>query len=71
MKIKLNPDNSLVVDIREKIKNNDGYCPCNLVKTPDTLCMCKDFRNMVNSNKAGECHCGLYISEYEKGEDLL
>ena len=44
-------------DIIEKLKANDGYCPCALVKTPDTVCMCKEFREM----KEGTCHCGLYV----------
>ena len=46
-------------EIIEKLKANDGYCPCALVKTPDTVCMCKEFREM----KEGTCHCGLYVKE--------
>lgn len=57
MKIILNPDYELVKEIREKLKQNDGYCPCATVKFADTKCMCKDFREKLE----GECHCGLYI----------
>ena len=38
-------------------KDNGGYCPCRLQKTPDTKCMCKEFREQ----EEGECHCGLYV----------
>lgn len=46
--------------ILQAVKNNDGYCPCELEKTPDTKCMCKEFQEM----KSGTCHCGLYTKEY-------
>jgi len=38
-------DDELAQEIVEKLKDNDGYCPCRLVKTPDTKCMCKEFRD--------------------------
>ncbi len=57
MKITTNPDKELVKTIREKLKANDGYCPCRLVKNEDTKCMCKEFL----TQEEGECHCGLYI----------
>lgn len=60
MKILLNPDKSIVEDIRKRLKENDGYCPCRLVKNKDTKCMCKEF---VEQTTSGECHCGLYIKE--------
>ena len=55
--IKLNPDTEIVDEIRKALKDNDGYCPCRVNKTPDTKCMCKEFREQ----DYGECHCGLYI----------
>lgn len=58
MRIVVNNDESLVNSIRKKLKDNDGYCPCRLVKTEDTKCMCKDF---INCNDPGPCHCGLYV----------
>lgn len=56
MAIKLNPDKEFVKDFRKKLKENDGYCPCRISKTPDTKCICKEFREQ----EEGECHCGLY-----------
>jgi len=55
--IKLNEDDVLVSNIRAALRENDGYCPCMLIKTPDTKCMCKEFRDMTE----GVCHCGLYV----------
>lgn len=60
--IKLNPDKEYVEEVRTRLKDNDGYCPCRIDRTPDTKCMCKDFRDM----KEGMCHCGLYIKEEDK-----
>ena len=57
MKIITNPDTEYVSLIREKLKENDGFCPCRVVKTEDTKCMCKEFKEQLE----GECHCGLYI----------
>ena len=59
-KIGKNPDNTFVKEMMEKIKENDRYCPCKLEKSPDTKCMCKEFRDQVTE---GYCHCGLYYKE--------
>lgn len=56
-KVILNPDKNFVSELRSKIKENDGYCPCVLLKTDDTKCPCKVFRDTK------ECHCGLYINK--------
>ena len=56
MKIKLNDDTELVKEIIQQLKDNQGYCPCRLSKTPETKCMCKEFREQYS----GICHCGLY-----------
>lgn len=37
------------------------YCPCAVEHTDDTVCMCKEFREM----KEGTCHCGLYTKTIE------
>ena len=58
-KIKLNPDSDRVREVCGALKANEGYCPCKLEKTPDTLCMCKEFREQ----QTGLCHCGLYMKE--------
>ena len=61
MKFNVNPNKAEVEKIRAAIKANDGYCPCQLEKTQDTKCICKDF---LEQTTEGWCHCGLYF----KGE---
>ena len=61
MTVTTNPDKELTAEIRAKLKENGGYCPCRLQKTPETKCMCKEFRDMIERRESGECHCGLYI----------
>lgn len=60
MKMRVNPDAEFVKEMRDKIKQNDGYCPCRIEKTQETKCMCKDFCDMLEQGKTGKCHCGLY-----------
>lgn len=43
--------------ITEAIQKNDGYCPCKINKSNDTLCMCREFRETMGD---AVCHCGLY-----------
>lgn len=61
MKIKTNPSwtDDEVQEFRASVKANEGYCPCRLTKTPETKCMCKEFREQ----DFGLCHCGLYYKE--------
>ena len=59
MNICLNEDKEHVKFIRENLKKNNGYCPCSLVKSEDTKCMCKEFRD----TKHGWCHCRLYYKD--------
>lgn len=61
MKINLNPDKEYVEKVRAKVKENQGYCPCKLERTPDTKCICKEFLEGLT----GMCHCGLYIKVEE------
>lgn len=60
LKIRLNPDKSMVESVCLALKENDGYCPCALFKTDDTKCMCKDFREQIAQGIPGKCHCELY-----------
>ena len=60
--IKVNKNKKLVAEIKQRIKDNNGYCPCRLLKNEDTKCMCKEFREQ----EEGECHCGLYVKIKEK-----
>lgn len=57
LKIVLNDDKDLVNEVRKRLKENNGYCPCKLIKTIDTKCMCREFREQTIE---GLCHCGLY-----------
>ena len=60
--IKVNKNKKLVAEIKQRIKDNNGYCPCRLLKNEDTKCMCKEFREQED----GECHCGLYVKIKEE-----
>ena len=66
MTIRQTPNVSYAKEIRQKLKENDGYCPCRINKTPDTKCMCREFREQIENGISGECHCGLYIAEEDK-----
>lgn len=60
-KIMFNPDREVVREIKAKLRDNSGYCPCSLLKNADTKCMCREFQEM----EEGMCHCGLYIKYME------
>ena len=60
IKVITNPDKDFVKEFREKLKENNGFCPCSLFKNEDTKCMCKEFREQIANGIIGECHCGLY-----------
>lgn len=49
--IEINPDFAKSVD------ENNGYCPCAIEDTDDTICPCKEFREQ---KEPGECHCGRF-----------
>ena len=57
-----NPDQKKYEEVTETVKANDGYCPCLIQRTPDTKCMCKEFRDFYESGKEGSCRCGRFIS---------
>lgn len=60
LKIIHNPDKEFYKKITQVVIDNDGYCPCELIKNDDTKCMCKTFREQ---HTEGECHCGRFIKE--------
>lgn len=68
MKIIQNPDDEYVKEMRKSLKDNDNYCPCSLLRNKDTKCMCKEFRDQVDRNEPGFCHCGLYCAVVESEE---
>ncbi len=65
VKIIKNPDEKFFAEISKAVADNDGYCPCAVLKNQSTKCMCEEFRNSVKEQKLGECHCGRYIAVYE------
>ena len=65
MRIVVTPDKEYAAEMKKKIKENNGHCPCKVEKTPDTKCMCKEFRDQIERNEPGVCHCGLYFAERE------
>lgn len=68
MKIKTIDDKQKAAEIQQAVKDNDGYCPCRLQHTPETKCMCQEFREQIAHGIPGNCHCGLYTAYYsEKG----
>ena len=67
MKVRKNADSKFVAEIQAAIKANDGYCPCRVIKTPDTKCMCKEFRDQIEDPEfEGYCHCELYYKSKEE-----
>lgn len=66
MRIIQNPDREYAADIKKRLKENNGYCPCQLMKSKDTRCQCKSFREQVANNEPGACHCGLWIAVEEE-----
>lgn len=63
LKVVVSSDTEKVNAIRKALKENDGYCPCELQQTPDTKCMCKAFREQTTP---GPCHCGLYEKQLKE-----
>lgn len=58
LKITLNPNEEIVKEIRNKLKETNNYCPCSLIRNNDDYkCPCKAFREQIT---IGFCHCGLY-----------
>lgn len=59
-KVIISQDKERVETIRRQLKENDGHCPCRLIKNEDTKCICKEFRGAIAAGRLGKCHCGLY-----------
>lgn len=64
MKIRYSHNRQLVNEIKQKLKQNNGYCPCRIGTLPENKCMCQEFRQQISDPSwSGECHCGLYVKE--------
>ena len=60
-KIRLNENEEIVKLVKEGLKERGGYCPCVREISPDTKCMCKQFREQIaDPDFEGYCHCMLY-----------
>ena len=57
LKIIKNPDKKVYEQVTKAVEQNDGYCPCELLRTADTKCICTNFKQQQTE---GECHCGRY-----------
>lgn len=64
MRIQVVEDPIHVAQIRNKLKETKGYCPCvpSYAWNENTKCICKDFQD---SPSGSTCHCGLYIKVEE------
>ncbi len=68
--ITLNPDESVVKMLRDRLKETGGYCPCRLERTEDNKCICKEFRSQIaDPDFEGYCHCMLYYKKKTQKED--
>ena len=58
LKVYKNTDTETYERVSAAVKENQGYCPCELQKTAETKCPCTNFRN---STIANVCHCGRFF----------
>ncbi len=65
--IRLNEDKEIVATVKAGLKAKGGYCPCRVEKSPDTKCMCREFREQIaDPTYEGYCHCLLYYKGYSE-----
>ena len=64
MKIKVTDDKAWADEVRAAIRANGGHCPCQIEKTEDTRCVCKEFLEQ----ESGTCRCGLYVKTEDENE---
>lgn len=62
VKIYKNPDTEIYEQMTAAVKENNGYCPCEVQATADTKCPCLNFRKAKSNNIAEVCHCGRYCT---------
>lgn len=57
----LSDNEETVSSVIEGLTKTGGYCPCRVQHTPDTKCLCREFRE---ETPVGEtCPCGLYVKK--------
>ena len=61
MKYKMTSDQNYNQFILQKLKANEGYCPCVIDSRgkEEYKCPCENFRNEIEVGET--CHCGLYV----------
>lgn len=63
-KVIKNPNEKIYEKMTQAVEKSDFHCPCLLERTPETLCICEDFRNSYPKVEEGEteifCHCRRY-----------
>lgn len=61
MKYRLSDDKITVNFIKQRLVDNDGYCPSVMDSygNESYKCPCDDF--IKNVKKGETCHCGLYV----------
>lgn len=65
IRIKQTEDKEFLKEILKQLKEHNGHCPCQFdYESPDTVCICTSFKEVINSNIPGEyeCPCGRYIA---------
>lgn len=60
--IKPNPNKEEYDAATKGVEERNGYCPCALFETPETKCICANFKNQ---NHPGPCHCKRFIKVEE------
>ena len=64
MRIRVNENQEIADLVKQGLEQTGGYCPCRRERTPDTRCMCKEFRDQIaDPDFEGFCHCQLYYKE--------
>lgn len=53
----LNPNEKIRDKILERIKKNEGHCPCVVQEGKNTICPCITYKESHN------CHCNLYLKK--------
>ena len=47
----------MILKTENKDKYGKRYCPCSYIRSNNTVCMCKEFRDAPSGTT---CHCGIY-----------
>ena len=62
--VHLNEDASYVEKLQNVMQKNGGYCPCRILRTPENICICSEFKEqLADPEFTGFCHCKLYYKE--------